>query len=127
MCPDLDEFEKKFNKELKTGLLSLLVLMAVNKSREPAYGYGIIKALEGASGGRFSFPEGTVYPILSSLSSKGLLKPYWGDALEGPRRKYYKLTPEGKKALKMCLVDWNTMSKVAEDTIGNLGGDEHEM
>ncbi|UCE36441.1 MAG: helix-turn-helix transcriptional regulator [Thermoplasmata archaeon] len=122
MVSNITDFRKKFNKELKTGLLSLLVMMAIDRNPEPSYGYKIIKMLENTSGCRFKFPEGTIYPILSSLSSKGFLKSYWGDSNEGPRRKYYELTPQGRKALKICLEDWKTVSNITEDIIKELGG-----
>jgi len=120
MAQEIGEFQKKFNKELKTGLLSMLSLLAVDSDPEPSYGYRIIKNLEVASGGKFTFPEGTVYPILSSLTENGFLKADWGEATEGPRRKYYKITKEGKAALKMCLEEWNGASRTVNETIGKL-------
>jgi DNA-binding PadR family transcriptional regulator len=120
MAQEIGEFQKKFNKELKTGLLSMLSLLAVDSDPEPSYGYRIIKNLEVASGGKFTFPEGTVYPILSSLTENGYLKADWGEATEGPRRKYYKITKEGKAALKMCLEEWNGASRTVNETIGKL-------
>ena len=120
MPSKIDDYRKKFNKEVKSGLLSMLVLLAIDKDPEPSYGYRIIKTLEKTSKGKFKFPEGTIYPILGSLSNKGLLKSYWGDAPEGPRRKYYKLTPNGKKALKVCLDVWHTLSDFTFDIIEDL-------
>lgn len=114
------DFQKKFDKELKTGLISLLVLLAISRDSEPSYGYRIIKTLETISNGRFKFPEGTIYPILSSLHSKGLLSSYWGDAPEGPRRKYYELTTVGSKALKMCLSDWKNVANITNNIIKKL-------
>lgn len=121
MTPDIRAFQKKFNKELKTGLLSLLVMLVIDRGPEPSYGYAMIKTLERTSRGRFTFPEGTIYPILSSLSSKGLLDSHWGDSNEGPRRRYYNLTPEGRAALQACLEDWKSVSRITEDIIVGLG------
>ena len=120
MAQELGEFQKKFNKELKTGLLSMLSLLAVDSDPDPSYGYHIIKDLELASSGRFTFPEGTVYPILSSLTDMGYLKSYWGEPTEGPRRKYYKITKEGKAALQMCLEEWDGASKTVNEIIGRI-------
>ena len=117
MAQDIEEFQRKFNKELKTGLLSMLALLAVEKNPELSYGYRIIKDLETASGGKFTFPEGTVYPILSSLTEMGYLKAYWGEPTEGPRRKYYQITKEGKAALVMCLEEWNSTSRVVNSIL----------
>lgn len=120
MAQELGEFQRKFSKELKTGLLSMLSLLAVDSDPEPSYGYRIIKDLELASGGGFTFPEGTVYPILSSLTEMGYLKADWGAPTEGPRRKYYKITKEGKAALAMCIQEWNGASRTVTAIISKL-------
>jgi len=115
------EFGKKFDKELKTGIISLLVLLVISTEKKPCYGYKIIKILETLSNEKFKFQEGTIYPVLSSLTSKGLLSSYWGDAPEGPRRKYYKLTSEGKAALELALIEWTEIVTITDDIIENLG------
>jgi len=120
MAQNIEEFQKKFNKELKTGLLSMLALLSVDKDPDPSYGYRIIKDLETASGGKFTFPEGTVYPILSQLSEMGYLKAYWGEPTEGPRRKYYQITKDGKAALAMCLEEWNSTSRIVGSILDKL-------
>ncbi len=120
MAQNIEEFQRKFNKELKTGLLSMLALLTVDKDPDPSYGYRIIKDLETASGGKFTFPEGTVYPILSSLSEMGYLKAYWGEPTEGPRRKYYQITKDGKAALSMCLEEWNNTSRIVDSILDKL-------
>ena len=116
-----NDFKKKFDKEIKTGLISLLVLIVIARNPKPSYGYQIIKKLETLSNGKFKFPEGTIYPVLSTLTVRGLLTSYWGDALEGPRRKYYKLTPEGKAALKIILNDWLEVVNVTDIIIRSMG------
>jgi len=120
MAQELADFQKKFSKELRTGLLSMLSLLAIDSAHGPTYGYRIIKDLEGASAGRFKFPEGTVYPILSQLSDMGYLKAYWGEATEGPRRKYYKITKDGKGALEMCLEEWTSTAEITTSIIESL-------
>jgi DNA-binding PadR family transcriptional regulator len=115
---DSNDFRRKFNKELKTGLLGMLLLNTIARSNEPLYGYGIIKKMEELSGGDLILPEGTVYPILNSLESKGLLKSSWGKGKEGPRRKYYTITKEGRRSLKEILEDWITVSETINNMIG---------
>jgi len=112
------EFRKKFNRELKTGLLGMVLLDVMNRSPEPLYGYRIIKEIEKLSDGGFVLPEGTVYPILNSLESRGLLKSEWGKGSEGPRRKYYSMTRTGKKLLSEMLSDWRNVSRTIEKMVG---------
>lgn len=112
------EFRRKFNKELKSGLLGMLLLNTISRSNEPLYGYRIIKKMEEHSAGELILPEGTVYPILNSLESKGLLRSNWGKGKEGPRRKYYRITNQGSTLLSEILEDWisvsNTIDKMIE-------------
>jgi DNA-binding PadR family transcriptional regulator len=113
-----DEFRKKFNKELKTGLLGMVLLDVISRSTDPLYGYRIIKEIGQLSKGGFTLPEGTVYPILNSLESRGLLESRWGKGREGPRRKYYSITPTGRSFLKDIITDWRSVSSTVEDIIG---------
>jgi DNA-binding PadR family transcriptional regulator len=78
------------------GHLDLLLLAAVAKGR--AHGYAVIEALRRRSGGRFDFPEGTIYPALHRLEDDGLLSSRWANA-EGRRRRVYELTAKGRVAL----------------------------
>ncbi|MGA1848120.1 MAG: PadR family transcriptional regulator [Thermoplasmatota archaeon] len=112
------EFRKKFNRELKTGLLGMVLLDVINRSPEPLYGYRIIKEIEKLSDGRFVLPEGTVYPILNSLETRGLLMSEWGKGSEGPRRKYYSMTPTGRELLSEILSDWRNVSRTIETMVG---------
>jgi len=121
MDHDLESFRTKFEKELKTGLLSFLVLATIGREKGPTYGYRIIKDLESSSGGKYSLPEGTVYPVLNSLSERGFLKTYWGEPEGGPRRKYYEITPEGRKALDICLKEWSFITGLVDDMLKNAG------
>jgi DNA-binding PadR family transcriptional regulator len=121
MNDNLASFRDKFEKELKTGLLSFLVLATVASDPDPTYGYRIIKKLEGSSLGQYNLPEGTVYPILGALSKRGFLKTYWGESPDGPRRKYYEITPEGRKALEICLEEWSFLTNLVEEMLKNVG------
>lgn len=88
----------KVNKELLKGSTVILILSLLE--RKHMYGYEIIKEIEKHSGGVFAFKEGTLYPILHSLESKGLVESYWTEAEGTRRRKYYRITDTGKLQLK---------------------------
>ena len=77
----------KLNKELIKG--STITLILNELSKEPMYGYKMIKEIEGKSNGVFIFKEGTLYPILHDLEKKKLIESYW-EVENGRRRKYYK-------------------------------------
>ena len=73
-----------------------MLLAVLNEA--PGHGYAVIESLRSRSGGKFDLPEGTVYPALHRLEREGLLESEW-DAASGRKRRVYRLTQEGKKAL----------------------------
>lgn len=95
-------------KELSKGSSSLLVL-SVLESKD-MYGYQIIKEIELRSEHVFSFKEGTLYPILHAFEKDGYVKSYWDESEQGRKRKYYKITKKGLKALKESKEEWAAYS-----------------
>jgi PadR family transcriptional regulator PadR len=53
--------------------------------------------------------EGTLYPLLTRLKNSGLLTYRWVESKSGPPRKYYSLTPIGKKFLEELASEWNLL------------------
>jgi transcriptional regulator len=86
-----------FSRELKKGSTEMLVLSLIET--RPRHGYEIGKQIEIASGGRLKFRIGSLYPILSRLEDRGLIAGRWIERAGEHRRRYYRLTPEGRKAL----------------------------
>jgi PadR family transcriptional regulator PadR len=50
--------------------------------------------------------EGTLYPLLSRLRRDGLVKTQWQESTDGPPRRYYELTAEGRRALAGFKTEW---------------------
>jgi DNA-binding PadR family transcriptional regulator len=71
-----------------------------------SYGYAVIQRVKALTGGRIEWTTSTLYPVLHSLENKGLLESQWRISGEGPRRKYYRLTPKGRKALEREKQQW---------------------
>ena len=89
-----------------------------------SYGYEINKAIRRISGGKYELKEATLYTAFRRLEETGLITAYWGGEATGARRRYYRITEEGKKAHAEQLAAWNE----AETIIRNLldtGGDEN--
>lgn len=104
------------NKELLKGSTSLLILGLLNK--EEMYGYQMIKSIEITSDGIFSFKEGTLYPILHTLENEGIIESYWKESETNRKRKYYSITKEGKKYLKIKEKEWSLFSKTVNKVLG---------
>lgn len=89
---------------VKINLDSLLLSIINEKS---AYGYQIIKDLEGRSQGYFRFKEGTLYPALHRLERSGLVEGKWQALANGQKRKYYNITEKGMATLRVKRNSWN--------------------
>jgi len=104
----------KINKELIKGSTTILILSLL--ARKQLYGYEMIKEIEKRSSGVFSFKEGTIYPILHSLESEGMIESYWDDNESSRKRKYYRITCKGKLCLKEKQQEW-TVFRSAVDRV----------
>lgn len=101
-----DSTHRKFQKELATGIVALVLLAVLARAGEPLYGYQIAKRLEaggGALGGRLS----TLYPVLRNLDGAGLLESFVEPSVSGPPRRYYRITAAGRAALAEWRRLWN--------------------
>jgi len=89
-------------EELK-GHLDALLLAALEDG--PRHGYAVIEALRQSTGGRLDLPTGTIYPALRRLENAGLISGSWSVA-GGRRRRDYRLTKAGARALSGKRADW---------------------
>jgi DNA-binding PadR family transcriptional regulator len=71
-----------------------------------SYGYQIIQRIHDLSDGKIRWTAGTLYPVLHRLETKGLIASTWRDSEAGRKRKYYRLTPQGRAALRIEKRQW---------------------
>jgi DNA-binding PadR family transcriptional regulator len=91
------------DSELLRGSLDLLVLSVL--SGDPLYGYLIQQKLKESTGERVDLSASTLYPLLHRLESEKLVKAAWDDQT-GRKRKWYSLTPAGRRALTQRARQW---------------------
>jgi PadR family transcriptional regulator, regulatory protein PadR len=92
--------------QLLKGVLDSMVLAALADS--DGYGYDVVRRLR--SSGLPEVADASVYGTLRRLFVQGLLTSYVVPSEEGPHRKYYGLTPTGRKALDAQRSDWLAFS-----------------
>jgi PadR family transcriptional regulator PadR len=102
-----DRQARKFQKELNAGLVALVLLAVLDRSSEDLYGYEIAKRLQRANEGEALFKEGTIYPVLRALSAGGFLTSRVVPSYEGPPRRYYRITGEGRTLLAAWSGIWS--------------------
>src|SRR4030043_445446 len=83
-----------YGRELLKGNTDSLLLCLI--SRQPTYGYQIVKELEKRSNGYFQFKEGTLYPALHRLERDDLITGKWQILPNGQQRRYYYITENGQ-------------------------------
>ncbi|CAG7644192.1 PadR family transcriptional regulator [Paenibacillus allorhizosphaerae] len=103
------------NKELLKGSTGTMILNLLE--RRELYGYELIKELERSSGGAFQLKEGTLYPILHAMESAGTVEAYWQEA-EGRKRKYYRITDQGRQQLKEKKAEWRLFRNAVDSVLG---------
>jgi PadR family transcriptional regulator PadR len=92
----VDDFFDNWTVQVRKGVLELCILNALSKDER--YGYELVKALVAIPG--LGVTEGTLYPLLSRLRVQNLISARLEESPEGPARKYYALTLQGKKVME---------------------------
>src|SRR5688572_21897989 len=83
-------------------VLELVVLAALWSGR--LYGLELIRRLD--SDAQLAVPEGTLYPLLNRLRAEGQVDAEWVEAEAGHPRKYYRLTPDGRRRVVQMARFW---------------------
>lgn len=109
----------RINKELLKGSTVILILSLLD--RQPMYGYEMLAEIERTSGGVFQFKEGTLYPILHALESEGYVESYWSESESARKRKYYRITKEGRSHFAAKRTEW-ALFRTAVDRVVEEGG-----
>src|SRR5262245_53798112 len=93
-------------RELKRGSTELLILALLEE--RPRHGYEIGRLIDERSDGAISFHIASLYPTLYRLEEKGLIDGRWIEQPGTRRRRYYRLTAEGRRVLAKQRSIWRT-------------------
>lgn len=104
-----------WKSEIRRGVVELCLLKAV-KERE-GYGYEIIQRVKERSG--IELTESTVYPMLTRLANQGLLATRLEPSPQGPSRRYFRLTSDGKRKYEAMLEHWSLFTDSVSKMIAN--------
>jgi PadR family transcriptional regulator PadR len=107
------------DRELKKGSAELLILSLVEE--QPRHGYDIGSLIEQRSNGVLHFNVASLYPLLYRLEKRGWIQGRWVENAGRRRRRYYRLTPEGKKILAAQRNSWREFV----EAINRITGIEH--
>lgn len=90
--------------QMRKGVLEYCILLVLDG--KPLYANNIIDELKQS---KMIIVEGTLYPLLTRLKNDGLLTYRWEESNQGPPRKYYELTEEGKQFLTELGASWEEL------------------
>jgi PadR family transcriptional regulator, regulatory protein PadR len=80
--------------------------------RPTGHGYGIARRIEQISGDLLAVNQGTLYPVLLKLEQKGAVASEWGASENNRRARFYRLTREGRKQLRVETQDWEQTAAI---------------
>ncbi len=100
--------------QLLRGVLDLCLLAVMDEG--PAYGYEMTKRL--GARGLSIVGEGSIYPLLGRLERDGLVDTHRAASNGGPPRKYYRLSPQGQRALNSGVAEWEKTRDAVDAVLG---------
>jgi len=109
-----DGAARKFQKELNSGLIALVLLSVLDRADGDLYGYQIAKQLQEAAPDLHVVKQGALYPVLRNMSASGLLASRVVPSYSGPPRRYYRITAEGRVVLRQWLDIWSQTREFVE-------------
>ena len=104
------------SKELIAASTKPLVLAVL--SRGESYGYAIIQEIRKRSSGNIEWSEGMLYPVLHRMAKEKLILASWKVGENGRKRKYYRLSVSGKRAIEAERQQWFAV----HDTLASFWG-----
>jgi len=92
--------------QMRKGVLEYCILTILGQ--QDCYAPDIIKRLKDV---QLIVVEGTLYPLLTRQKNAGLLSYRWEESPQGPPRKYYRLTDQGRSFLEELDISWENLVK----------------
>jgi PadR family transcriptional regulator PadR len=101
----------KHKTDVQQGTLALMVLKTLDVLGA-LHGYGIARRIEQISGDLLSVNQGTLYPVLLRLEQEGAIASDWGASENNRRARFYRLTREGRRQLRVEMQDWQQTTEI---------------
>jgi PadR family transcriptional regulator PadR len=102
--------------QLLKGTVTFLVLSVLDDGE--LYGYQIAKRIRERSAAYLAPSEGSLYPALHALEREGAIVADWRASDRGARRRYYRLTANGRRLLAAARADWDAFARAVSTVAG---------
>ena len=90
--------------DLLQGTLDLLILKALTWG--PKHGYGVASWVRDTTDDKLNVEEGALYTALHRMEQRGWIDAEWGLSENNRKAKYYQLTTQGRKQLRVQTARW---------------------
>ncbi len=110
---------RALDRELKRGSAELLILSLLEA--RPRHGYELSKLIHVRSDGALTFHIDSLYPLLYRLEERAWIKGTWIEKPGERRRRFYKVTPEGRRVLAEQRKTWAAFV----EAVRRVTGGEH--
>jgi len=104
------------DRELKKGSAELLILSLIED--RPRHGYEISKLIALRSEGTLTFQVASLYPLLYRLEGRGWIQGKWVEKPGERRRRFYRLTPMGRRTLIAQRLGWQQFAEAVRRITG---------
>ena len=108
---------RALDRELKRGSAELLILSLLDA--RPRHGYELSKLIHARSAGQLTFHIDSLYPLLYRLEERGWIKGTWVEKPAERRRRFYKVTAEGRKVLAEQRKTWAAFVEAMRLVLGD--------
>jgi PadR family transcriptional regulator, regulatory protein PadR len=108
---------RALDRELKRGSAELLILSLLDA--RPRHGYELSKLIHTRSGGQLTFHIDSLYPLLYRLEERGWIKGVWVEKEGERRRRFYKVTTEGRRVLAQQKKTWDAFVQAVRRVTGD--------
>jgi len=106
-----------FDRELKKGSAELLLLSLLDA--QPRHGYELATLIEQRSRGALVFHVDSLYPLLYRLEERGWIAGRWVEQAGERRRRFYRVTAEGRRALAHRRSAWTGFVEAVRLVLGD--------
>ena len=102
--------------DVPKGTLDLMILKALSGGAQ--HGFGVARWIHATTEGELDIDDGALYPALHRLEDRGLIAAEWGVSDNNRRAKYYALTSDGRRRLRVEVSEWTRFAEAMRKIVG---------
>ncbi|MCQ4925556.1 PadR family transcriptional regulator [Tissierella carlieri] len=106
-----------YSSEVLRGNTETIILAILMEN--DSYGYEIMKTIIERGKGLIDIKDATVYTAFKRMEKDKLITSYWGNEESGARRKYYRITPQGRDIYIQKVNEWKEITIIMNNLIGS--------